>query len=696
MWVTECGMQNDEHKAVCFHSSLRIQQSAIIWEERTMKHGMRSGMVFVFLAVIVSAALLGGCGKSDSGGIGPATASLLTAATPTAGLNTCTTCHTVQTTDWLTSKHANLDPAGNLYSAGVPTVGLVQAGGPGCKSCHDPNGDSNNLMAEYTGNVPRPLIGCESCHGPGSLHADAGGAGPISLLSNTMGTSFGAVTVSGQFVMCTGCHELLNTSTGALNASPTHSTGAPSPTGVQYIITDTHFATAGNWSGAGGQNINDISGYAMNFMSETVCTDCHNPHKNADINKEWANSKHADKLAADAWAHYNWSCDAANCGGTFGDRTSCQRCHTTTGFAKYADALENGDTELAADIFAGNKPQLVYNANFKPEMLECKGCHINNRGNLRNPGAYNASYKIPVGGFPSSSPLNADISYQYPNISISNVCMPCHTGRTSGKALHDLNTGQSAAVNFSNFGFPDGHYLTAGGTMFKGTPYEYVGRNYVDPASYKHNQIGTPNAPNTGSNGPCIGCHMDRTGMSGNHLFEPISTNTGTIIVSSGICFSCHAGSSIDFGTVVQDEKDNFEFALEALEAQLNLVSNYTFTTNYPYFATTNWLSAGDSDTTGNTTGKNNLGAAFNFSLLYHEPGAYVHNSRYVKRILYDSLDWIDDGQMNYSVGATLSATCTSTPQPWCTGAKSYLLPNGVLWQQGPWPNGYGTAAERP
>jgi hypothetical protein len=655
-----------------------------------MKHRMRSGKAFIFLAVLVWAALLGGCGKSDSGSIGPATASVLSAATPTAGLSVCTGCHPSQTTDWLTSKHANLDPAGNLYSAGVPTIGLVQAGGLGCIRCHDSNGDSNNLTAGYTGNVPRPLIGCESCHGPGSLHADAGGAGPISLLSNTSGTTFGAVTVSGQFVMCTGCHELLNISTGALNASPTHSTGAPSPTGPQYIITDTHFATAGNWSGAGGANINDISGYAMNYASETVCTDCHNPHKNADINRDWASSKHADKLAADAWAHYNWSCDAANCGAA-GSRTSCQRCHTATGFAAYADALQSGNQSLAETIWNGGISLVPYSAGFKPEMLKCTGCHTDNRGNLRNPGAYNAKYTI--GTVP-----NAVANVQYPNLSTSNVCIPCHVGRGNGKTIHNLNTGQTATVDFSNLSFPDGHYLTAGGTMFKGTPYEYAGRTYMDPASFKHNQIGTSNAPNTGLNGPCIGCHMDRTGMSGNHLFEPISANSGTIIVSSAICFTCHAGSSTDFGTVVQDEKDRFDSALQALQTQLALATSgsYTFSTNYPYFVQKNWLSASDTDTTGNTTGKNNLGAAFNFSLLYHEPGAYVHNSRYVKRLIYDSLDWIDDGIMNNSVGATLSAACGGvTPPAWCQGAMNYLLPIGSQWN-GTYPAGYGIDAERP
>jgi hypothetical protein len=81
-------------------------------------------------------------------------------------------------------------------------------------------------------------------------------------------------------------------------------------------------------------------------------------------------------------------------------------------------------------------------------MLECKGCHVDNRGNLRNPGAYKALYKIPVGGFPSILPLNADTSFQYPDISVSNVCMPCHTGRGGGKAIHALNT---EAVRYRDF-----------------------------------------------------------------------------------------------------------------------------------------------------------------------------------------------------------------------------------------------------
>ena len=66
-------------------------------------------------------------------------------------------------------------------------------------------------------------------------------------------------------------------------------------------------------------------------------------------------------------------------------------------------------------------------------------------------------------------------------------------------------------------------------------------------------------------------------------------------------------------------------------------------------------------------------------------PARYVHNRMYVKRLIYDSLDWLDDGVMNYSVGATLDALDPAT-YPYKAEAMTYLLPYGVL----------GIEAERP
>jgi hypothetical protein len=80
--------------------------------------------------------------------------------------------------------------------------------------------------------------------------------------------------------------------------------------------------------------------------------------------------------------------------------------------------------------------------------------------------------------------------------------------------------------------------------------------------------------------------------------------------------------------------------------------------------------------------------------MLHFEPGAYVHNSKYVKRLIYDSIDWLDDNKLNYSAGTTISnmaaaltADGDGTAAADVAAAMEYLLPNGVL---------NGVAAERP
>ncbi|HWR73142.1 MAG TPA: hypothetical protein VN604_08220, partial [Nitrospirota bacterium] len=52
----------------------------------------------------------------------------------------------------------------------------------------------------------------------------------------------------------------------------------------------------------------------------------------------------------------------------------------------------------------------------------------------------------------------------------------------------------------------------------------------------------------------------------------------------------------------------------------------------------------------------------------------------YARRLIYDSIDWLDDNEMNYSVGNTLDTLC---PGPaYCTGAIKYLLVGEALPSQ--------------
>ncbi len=850
------------------------------------------------LSVLLLAALLGACGNSTKKSTSPAVPVAPSQATAV-GMSMCTTCHAAATADWLTNKHANLGLDGTLNSPGNPATASVAAGD--CARCHDPGGDSNQLIAGVTGNVPRPVVGCEACHGNGSLHAAAGGMGPIGIAKLPAGT-IGATPVSAQFNTCTSCHELLN-SDGTAPATSAHD--ATAPTGTANVITDTHFATVpASYNSAS----YPITGYVMDFSSETVCSDCHDPHKNADIQRQWARSALANTAGNGPWGRSNWS-----------RSPTCQRCHTTTGFIAYADALRTGDRTQAHLIQYGllSSSPVVSTASWKPEMLLCRGCHTDNKGTLRNPGAYTADYSY---NFYVTPPTVATIysvaSHTYPDLAGSNICMPCHTGRQNGESIKNMNLPGVTTADFSNFSIVNDHHFTAAGTVFGtgGYRFDADGRSYDDPSFYMHKKIGSPAAPNTGTNGPCIGCHMSRTEK---HLFMPVDTTTGNVDgtitnVATTVCNNCHIGTeaqvmspgmlerqkalladatsaftavleqagfywrngggfyrvrdsqTISAGTVTAaagsqtvtgtstrwssvglDPGDRFRidtdgtwYTIQSVDsatqitlssayqgtAGLSAAANYTIqkveavmvtqgsptvsgtgtnwmsvsglvvpgdtfrvdsngawysiasvptdtqiilttpytgasttatfftfrntagaatattgTTNVtgtnvnwvaldvvkgdyfridsdgtwyqiassptktnmlvlsaPYAGATvtdaytitrsgstrNWLNRGDDDITGNTTGKNNMGAGLNRYMVdsAQEPGAFAHNRFYTKRLIYDSIDWLDDGILNYSTGATLTTICSGGSAPsWCSGAMSYLLPNGVF-----------------
>ncbi len=804
-----------------------------------MKENRKRRHAVVSLALLLAVGLLGACGNSSKKSTSPASAPGQAA---TVGLNACTRCHTVVTADWMTSKHANLDPEDSLNSPGNPTLAQIS----GCTAnCHEPNGDSARLVAGYTGNVARPVVGCEACHGAGSLHADAGGAGPIGLArgSAVIGTA-STVAVSALFATCATCHELLDANDPA--NTPAASTHDPSssvpPTGNQYTIIDTHFSKPSTTVG-----LFAINGYAMDYSSEKVCSDCHNPHKATNNTTEWAQSGHADRFVrgkdpqgyfTGAWSASNWSSNAR-----------CQRCHTTTGFIKYAGALSSGDQATIDGMIDGTVAALQPTTAFKPEMLKCNGCHTDTRGNLRNPGPVTARYDVIINYPASSDPLAtyARVSFAYPDVTVSNLCLACHTGRESGESIKQLNLQPGLpVVDFNNLSFLNSHYLTGGGTVFTVTGYAFENRPYGNPGSYQHDQIGRNDFRSTGLDGPCKGCHMSRPNGNGNHLFLPVSrfnrvrTNAGTVAVTadsaivagvgttwdplsivtgtastadvfrapdsrvyqianvdsptqitlttpyrgstsaaevyviakdglriagiaSEACFNCHAGTSTLLVDQLNEAREQFEDALHALEHALDkngfcfldaspyffkrrtnagLVSVTTgsivvtgagtlfstaatsantdkfrtydgatydiqsvdsdtqITLKSPYLGATasgvsyaiaisgssnavkDWPGA-DNDATGAASGKNNMGAAFNLNLLEHDPGAYVHNRTYVKRLIYDALDWLDDNTLNYSAGTTLNA---AGPEPYKTKAIQYILPNGVL----------GIAAERP
>lgn len=321
--------------------------------------------------------------------------------------------------------------------------------------------------------------------------------------------------------------------------------------------------------------------------------------------------------------------------------------------------------------------------------------------------------------------LNATKETQYPgivarfdNLETSNMCMVCHVGKESGDTLQALGA-ELAAISstatdtlFKNVSFINSHYLTAGATIFRKSGYEFAGRTYDDDPAYKHKSIGTANSFGTGNDGPCVTCHVKEGAPSASrHSFLPIErgSNGGTPLeqsitkILSPYCANCHSsgsGSNFD-GTAASLDgvKDHYRATLEVLKTAFIQFRSMYFAEAHPYFFATpydpnyvessatvhcsrnvavkNWLTGAGAytwnatkkscttPTNGTaTTGEMNMGAAFNFNVLYHDYGAFAHNSRYVKRLLYDSLDAIDDGALNYSVRQTLNAWYAAPPAP--------------------------------
>ncbi|NOQ41508.1 MAG: hypothetical protein GQ563_03285, partial [Desulfuromusa sp.] len=369
-----------------------------------------------------------------------------------------------------------------------------------------------------------------------------------------------------------------------------------------------------------------------------------------------------DAISA-AWVHYNWD-DTST-------RGSCQECHTTTGAMNYLNDPDSYDS--ANNDFSHLDSWDATGGSTQNELLYCWGCHSNNSGDLRNPGATARPYT--VGG--------ADVTM--PDVGNSNVCINCHgaRGNVEGYALTadpavdgDVNDpATDMAALKPGFGpgtknVTNAHYLVASATLYAADTkigYEYLGQSYAPVPFFAHDNIGlNADSPETGA-GPCVACHME-TGES--HTFEVVEKDDMGVItaLTSTACVECHTGAH-GAGLVVEDtttdnglqtaaaaaafleeEAEGYHEALEILNQAL-VAEGLTFSNNYPYFSGDSWINEGT------------FGAAHNYNYLHHEPGAYAHNRYYAKRLIFDSIDWLDNGVLDGSI--TINAAMYPEADAW-------------------------------
>ena len=309
-----------------------------------------------------------------------------------------------------------------------------------------------------------------------------------------------------------------------------------------------------------------------------------------------------------AWVHYDVKVSS---------RQACQRCHTSTGFRNLMNSPTTYNPANNAFIATGNQK----------EMLYCWACHTNNTGGLRNPGKFivpgyaagtatvtngsnvvtgtgtnwttgsfgnaavgavfrvqNESTSYIVTSVISTTQVTLNTAYtgtyssgasyemttyaipsgrSITGLSGSFICANCHIGRFTGEYIKNY----PASVNGVNFAAFNSHYLPAGGVLYRTIGYEYTGLDYANPSNFAHDTIGV-SASGTGTNGPCVECHMS---TSESHLYEPTTRDeaTGdiTAITASSLCSTCHGASMTP--TVLNSGETQYKAALEALKAQL-------------------------------------------------------------------------------------------------------------------------------
>jgi hypothetical protein len=512
--------------------------------------------------------------------------------------------------------------------------------GAGCADCHDPE--------------PGHPTGCNLCHG-----------------GTPAGTTMHVSRNPDEDKKCNKCHS------AAIGLFPTGSKRAHYGN-TAYPVT--------------------FSSYTASYVSTNYvgqCRKCHNPHdptSNIAYNRAWAQSGHGEvnvgprtsrdfklfgttqpaNLAYMNSSPSNTTDPVAIAAGT----PVCVRCHTTTGFVNFVSSN-----------FSNVKP-FGSNTDKTKEVTGCDACHSDYSFKLRPVPRVTIYYnfsgatQVSVGnpGGHAKIQNNSTTNITFSDLGSSNVCVPCHSGRGIGQAIKLLD---SMGVDFSRLNSPSSHDFGGAALLTAKIGYEFAGKEYVTGvgAVTGHDTVGL----NSGK-GPCITCHMNKTTKSDSHTFKPIvhgstfplyttnrtwsqvfsvgSTSPATLTVASVTSQSCNtSGCHASLGaSELTSDKEGYISALAVLNQWVRLVRNVPVgapaapvcvdTTNPPRLLT-KWNYYG--------SGPDLMGSAFNLSTLNNEPGGYVHNPLYAKRLVYDSIGYLMQAESYTNVADAIQALIGNT-----------------------------------
>jgi hypothetical protein len=515
-----------------------------------------------------------------------------------------------------------------------PKTGTVynRPTGDGCVACHD----SHNPTAS----VQATCLACHSGSNHGkvpaayfaSVHATSPDFSPTEKTPYMAGktqeivqasclachnphlpeaTTYNASRMNAKIDVCSSCHNGIKAE-GRKIGSVVHFASASTaatvaPSGLSYV-------------GSAGRPVNSCSECHFNYDPHALAGFKNNSA--SQVLASWANSGHGS-LNAETWKADDHRYKASNdfAGSTKGVTPEnsaanfCVHCHTAKGLVEFITA----DSKHA--IFT-NISSVGDRTNWDASPLVCSGCHAPDANGattsvVRTVPAAVGFYNVTTS---STNHLTAKISvkHQYANYGQSNLCMTCHVGAAgSGEVI------KKAFAQNSNFAgsYVNPHHGYAGATLGQYGMYEYG--DYTNLVN-SHAAIGGT------ANGPCVSCHLKGTDHS--------------LAAVSDVCVSCHGA-----GFTIDTAKANYQASLLVLKNAL----------------VANGLPIARAAATWGTgiTGANNMGASmnyFNLSDSATDAAAYVHNPKYAKKVILDTIDWLAHGTLTGSISDVLAAQQTA------------------------------------
>ena len=549
-----------------------------------------------------------------------------------------------------------------------------------CDGCHQ-----SDLASGYMGNKDHAV--CLTCHTV-ATSAQAAAWNGSKHKSTTYWTN--PVTLQGG-VKCADCHNPHSTVAGSSSCLVCHSGQSDTlPLGIQR---PNHYAVAnvpGNWNNpafaayTGGPNR-----AAQYYTPNSPCSGCHEPHGDLTIvQAQWMNNLHAVTSNV-APSHFVWTGTPALAPNGFGSmgvsagsglnyqnnlsvnnpaagQMECVRCHTKTGFVNFV-------TSNYATVTAWQDPT----TDKAKEVLSCGACHTDTVGTVRTVAAWTPYLGYSTAANQRSGSVGKFVltPFTVSSLGKSDVCASCHShgGKSktqiSGNLVKQLNTFNSYSVVRANIGVVGSHgtaiaavpVLTSNGFVYK-----FPTKSY-DLGS--HNKIGSVVAgyPDTGTAGPCAGCHMgtDKTGAKGGHNFVAWRNwSSSTAEMAKTVCNQCHPQYSfIPFSNATQATAKMGAFATQSsVKRVLRFNLGYTATQS---------LTAGAGNAVRFYSGSAALTGDFRYDKRELYQGAHlnttltgswwIHGPLLAQQLLFDSLDVALHGHLTGSV-ADLGTFQTAHP----------------------------------